>query len=93
MVTSVEWTSAIDIDAVGRGCAQIQGSASLLDLCDFATPGMSRSEISGLIRGGGVRVDREEVMDETRRASSPRRVPSGWAPGGSFFCGPGLLIT
>jgi tyrosyl-tRNA synthetase len=43
------------------------GSSSLLDLCDFATTGMSRSEIRRLIRGGGVRVDREKVVDETAK--------------------------
>jgi tyrosyl-tRNA synthetase len=40
------------------------GSASLVDLCVFATTGMSRSEIRRLIRGGGVRVDREKITDE-----------------------------
>ena len=40
------------------------GSLSLLDLCAFPTTGMSRSEIRRLIRSGGVRVDREKVLDE-----------------------------
>ncbi len=40
------------------------GSPSLMDLCDFATTGMSRSGIRRLIRSGGVRVDREKIIDE-----------------------------
>jgi tyrosyl-tRNA synthetase len=37
---------------------------SLLDLCDFATTSMSRSQIRRLIHGGGVSVDRKKVFDE-----------------------------
>ncbi len=40
------------------------GSLSLIDLCDFAATGMSRSEIRRLIRGGGVRVDRKKITEE-----------------------------
>lgn len=39
-------------------------SLSLLDLCDFAATGMSRSALRRLIHGGGVRVDREKIVDE-----------------------------
>lgn len=56
-------------DFVPLGLAKLResfptGSLSLLDLCDFATTGMSRSEIRRLIRGGGVRVDREKILSE-----------------------------
>jgi tyrosyl-tRNA synthetase len=43
------------------------GSPSLVALCDFATTDMSRSEIRRLIRGGGVRVDREKITDENAK--------------------------
>ena len=43
------------------------GSPSLLALCDFATTGMTRSEIRRLIRGGGVRVDRKKITDENTK--------------------------
>lgn len=44
--------------------AEFPTPPSLLDLCAFATDGLSRSEIRRLIRGGGVRVDREKLTDE-----------------------------
>jgi tyrosyl-tRNA synthetase len=43
------------------------GSLSLLDLCSVAATDMSRSEIRRLIHGGGVRVDREKIIDENTK--------------------------
>jgi tyrosyl-tRNA synthetase len=43
------------------------GSPSLLALCDFASTGMTRSEIRRLIRGGGVRVDQKKIIDENTK--------------------------
>ncbi|MEM7674855.1 MAG: tyrosine--tRNA ligase [Myxococcota bacterium] len=43
------------------------GSPSLLELCDFVTTDMSRSGIRRLIRGGGVRVDRQKIADENTK--------------------------
>ena len=43
------------------------GSPTLLELCDFATTGLSRSYIRRLIRSGGVRVDRDKLIDEHAR--------------------------
>jgi tyrosyl-tRNA synthetase len=37
---------------------------SLVDLCDLATSGMSRSHIRRLIRSGGVLVDGRKILDE-----------------------------
>lgn len=39
-------------------------TASVLDICAFAVPKMSRSHIRRLIRGGGVRVNQQKVLDE-----------------------------
>ena len=40
------------------------GSATLLEICDLVTTDKSRSELRRLIKGGGVKLDGEKVLDD-----------------------------
>ncbi|MCA6334590.1 MAG: tyrosine--tRNA ligase [Phenylobacterium sp.] len=60
---------------ISRLNAAFPTSPSLLDLCDFATEGVSRSQLRRLIHGGGVSMDRQKIMDEhTKVQIAPGRI-------------------